>query len=189
MYHPVVAPTILIVDDDELFQRALRRSLDAFGGPSQVMVASTVDAAIEALEHHAIDLVLLDVCLGDGSGVRVADHAWRQSPAPAIIAMSGQAPRNDVFRLAQLGVHAYFEKSELPLSAEALLEVASRAQPIEPHVKRLVGRRSLGDVVGNVRRCMRDQALAKSGGNVSRASRELGVTRRAIQKARKRDAE
>ncbi|MBX3274644.1 MAG: response regulator [Sandaracinaceae bacterium] len=182
-----MARTILIVEDDELFVRALRRSLASAPEPPRVLVVGSAEAAVEALDGQAIDLVLLDVCLGSGgSGVAVADYAWRRTPAPAIIAMSGEATRADVFTLAQLGVHAYFEKTELPRTLEELLAVASHPPPIEPHVKRLVGRRSLGDVVGRVRECMRDQALAMSEGNVSRASRELGVTRRAIQKAQRR---
>lgn len=179
----------LIVDDDVAFARSLERGMRAAGW--RVKTARSVADAIDTLKGGTFDLVMLDVCLGSESGITVAEAAWQLAPAPAVIAMSGAARREDVFRLAQLGVRAFVEKTEIASRIDELMSLASRPVPLGPHVRAQVGQRSIREAVFEVREGMLEQALAESRGSIRRASKILGISRQSLQQmvARRQDEE
>ena len=126
--------------------------------------------------------MLLDVRLPDGNGLGIAKLAARLQPKPRIIALSGQATATEAFELALAGVCAFLPK---PISLSTLcatLElVLSRPFYIDPFFKDLVGVVSLHDARDDLRRAMVVEALARAGGNKTRAAEILGVTRQAVQ--------
>jgi two-component system nitrogen regulation response regulator GlnG len=77
---------VLLVDDDEALRSAVARALRTNG--RAIEAVGTVGAALEALAR-GFDLVLLDVRLPDGSGVRVAEAASAMQPSPLIVVVSG----------------------------------------------------------------------------------------------------
>lgn len=171
--------TVLVVDDDVLVRRALTRDLRGRG--CAVVQAGGVEAALRILDERVIDVVILDVCLGARSGVEVAEHAWRMRLAPAVVAISGLASRGEVFALGQLGVRAFIDKAELSERMGELLELARRPTRLEPQIKGQVGHVPIHDAIGAVRTQMLAQALAKSSGSTTKAGRELGISRQAVQ--------
>ncbi|HJL18082.1 MAG TPA: response regulator [Sandaracinaceae bacterium LLY-WYZ-13_1] len=170
---------VLLVEDEPGMRLALRRLLEPRS--ERVEEATSVVEAIEALETGAFDLVVLDVRLGDQSGVRVAEAIVGLPRAPAVVAVSGDASPEEAFSLARCGVRAYVPKGELPDRLDELVAMAREAPPVEGIAKAQVGARSVRDVQEVVREMMLDQALAESGGNQSEAARRLGVTRQAVQ--------
>ena len=66
---PAAEPTepVLIVDDEKNIRRTLRMVLE--GGGSTVYEAGTIAEAQDLLNRHEIDLVLLDVKLGEENGI------------------------------------------------------------------------------------------------------------------------
>ncbi|HSQ66806.1 MAG TPA: response regulator [Polyangiaceae bacterium] len=77
---------VLVVEDDAALRSAVCRALRS--GERVIEEASTCAEAFEALKHGC-DLLLLDVRLPDGSGVRVAEAAAAASPSPLIVVVSG----------------------------------------------------------------------------------------------------
>lgn len=61
----------MVVDDHAAFRRQATRLLDA-AGFDVVGWAVTCDGAVEAVERLRPEVVLLDVCLPDGSGAALA---------------------------------------------------------------------------------------------------------------------
>lgn len=179
-------PSVLIVEDDSLFRRSLKRFALPFA--EEVWEAESVAEANEKLELHP-HLLLLDVRLGDGSGIEVAEQAGRLMPAPLIVAFSGEASAEEAFRLAQLGVRQYLQK---PFRLEELDEAIDAAQAgppfLAPHIAGAVGHLELGALKSQVRYTMVRQALALTGGNRSAAARMLGVSRQALQHIVRHDA-
>ncbi len=171
---------VLLVDDDEALRSAVARALRSNG--RTIEAVGTVGAAIEALER-GFDLVLLDVRLPDGSGVRVAEAASSMQPSPLIVVVSGEASAPEAFTLAQLGVVQFVTK---PFSLDELvaaIDLVHHARvKLAPIVRSYVGHADLRDVQDNVRRAMVEQALALANGNRSVAAKLLRVTRQAIQK-------
>ncbi len=171
---------VLIVEDDVPLRLAIARALRAPG--RTIEETSTCQAALASLPR-GFDLVLLDVRLPDGSGVRVAEAAVECQPLPLIVVLSGEATPQEAFKLAQLGVVRFLSKPfslEDLMSAIALVHMAQvRLAPI---VRACVGQSDMRDVADSVRRTMVREALAISRGNRSEAAKLLRVTRQAIQK-------
>jgi two-component system CitB family response regulator len=82
-----VSHHILIVEDSELAASALRLLIEAMG--QRVSVAHTVAAALAVVDRDPPSLILLDLTLPDGSGLRVAHHVGARDAVPIVIAMTG----------------------------------------------------------------------------------------------------
>lgn len=117
------AKHILLVEDDDTNRKLVRIVLA--GGRYRISEAASVEAALALLAHEKPDLLLLDIRLGDGSGLEViqkvrADPAFDQIPALAITA---QAMKNDEGRFLAAGFDGYLSK---PLDTRRLPEVVAR---------------------------------------------------------------
>lgn len=116
--------TILLVEDDPTNRKLVRVVL----GDRQryrILEASTAAEAMEELRHVKPDLLLLDIRLGEGSGLDVigavrADSSFDDVPAVAITA---QAMKNDEQRFLAAGFDGYLSK---PVDTRQLPEVVER---------------------------------------------------------------
>jgi two-component system, response regulator RegA len=175
---------VLVVEDQEAVRRTMVRLLEPRA--AHFLEAATVRQAVAILRKQRVELVLLDVCLGEESGVAVAAAAARQTPAPAVVAVSGAASAQEAFALAQHGVRAFIPKSALALRIDELAGLARDAPPLESFLKAQVGVRSVGEMQEAVRDLMLEQALGLEDGNQAAAARRLGVTRQAVQQMMRR---
>ena len=88
---------VLLVEDDELNQALVRAILARSASPvlrgAQLATAGSLAQARVALAADAIDIVLLDMRLPDGSGLELAAELQHPSDRvpPAVIALSGAA--------------------------------------------------------------------------------------------------
>jgi len=172
---------VLIVEDHKPLRQALARAARGWG--AEVLEAGSVREAAARLAQHP-DLVIVDVALPDGNARPIVELAVRLRPAPAVIAMSGQASAEEAFELARIGARRYLPK---PISLEDLnraVEAALRDRPdLTPLVAAHVGNTPMRQVLDQVRGVMVDEALAKEHGSRSGAARMLGVSRQAVQQA------
>lgn len=80
------SPTLLVVDDEELF---LRTALDGFAGSApgtKVLTANNGQLAIELLDRHHVDLVVTDLKMPKLDGFGLLAHMSRRHPGiPAIV--------------------------------------------------------------------------------------------------------
>src|SRR3979411_1058377 len=74
---------ILVVDDDIGIQRALQRSLSAYG--FEVRAVSSGEEALEEISRERPDLVLLDLGLPGMSGLEVCEKIRAESNLPIIV--------------------------------------------------------------------------------------------------------
>ena len=82
---------ILIVEDDEVLGRVLRRVLSQEG--YSVILATTVAQAIELDLEQRPQVGLLDLCLPDGDGVQLADALRAQHPGLPLVLMTAYPSR------------------------------------------------------------------------------------------------
>jgi len=113
---------ILLVEDDDTNRKLVRIVL---GDGYRISEAVSVEQALALLQHEKPDLLLLDIRLGDGSGLDViravrADPAFDQVPALAITA---QAMKDDESRFLAAGFDAYLSK---PIDTRRLPETVAR---------------------------------------------------------------
>jgi two-component system, cell cycle sensor histidine kinase and response regulator CckA len=122
---PIVVVTVLVVDDRNMARRIASRILSEEG--FRVLEADGMGEALEVLAQARgrIDLVMLDVVLADGDGVKLARQIQEDWPAQRILFMSGFAAevlaRNGLRNLDVPFLAKPFTRSELLTKvAEAL---------------------------------------------------------------------
>src|SRR5690349_13160865 len=106
---------VLVVEDDERTAAFLADNLRADG--FRVAVAAEADEAVRAIEVRRPDLVLLDLTLGDTSGLSVLDRVrsadgigTRIDPGLPVIVLSGRGADVDRVRGFKRGADDYVVK-------------------------------------------------------------------------------
>jgi two-component system KDP operon response regulator KdpE len=98
---------VLVVDDDIGIQRALQRSLSAYG--YEVSAVSTGEEALAEISRERPDLVLLDLGLPGMSGLEVCEKIRAESNLP-IIVLSIKNAEHDKVHALDLGADDYVSK-------------------------------------------------------------------------------
>ena len=96
---------VVLVDDHALFRSGVRAELE--GRAEVVAEAGGVEEAVAAIREHRPDVVLLDVHMPDGGGVRVIQEA----PGPCYLALSVSDAAEDVIATIRAGARGYVTKS------------------------------------------------------------------------------
>jgi DNA-binding NarL/FixJ family response regulator len=116
-------PTVVIVDDHELFRAGVRAELE---GLVEVRAeAGAVEAAVRAIDEHKPDVVLLDVHMPGGGGVEVIREVARTRPAQRFLALSVSDAAEDVIAIIRAGARGYVTKS---ISGPELAEAVRRVR-------------------------------------------------------------
>src|SRR5881227_3035709 len=123
---PLKKTTVLTADDDPQLLRLVMRNLQLEG--YEVLMASDGKQALEQIEAHQPDLVLLDVMMPKLDGFTVCQRVREFSSVPIII-VTARGQDQDKVRGLDLGADDYLTK---PFSVEELLarvrSVLRRAQ-------------------------------------------------------------
>jgi two-component system, NarL family, response regulator DevR len=82
---------VVICDDHTLFREAVANIIDNHPDMTVVAGASSVDEGIEALKIHEPDVAVIDVRLGEGSGIVVAQWAKANLSSTKVIMISAFA--------------------------------------------------------------------------------------------------
>lgn len=124
---------ILVVDDEPPIQRMLRRNLTV--GGYEVLVAEDGKQALEMVQLHQPDVILLDLCLpGEYSGLDVCRQV-RHSMQTPIIVLSAVTEEKQKVEALDLGADDYltkpFSDDELQARVRACLRRASASESSE----------------------------------------------------------
>jgi DNA-binding NarL/FixJ family response regulator len=115
------APSVVIVDDHELFRAGVRAEL---GGLVEVRSeAGTVEEAVATTLREKPDVVLLDVHMPGGGAVEVIRQVSVVRPAQRFLALSVSDAAEDVIAVIRAGARGYVTKS---ISAEELADAVQR---------------------------------------------------------------
>jgi two-component system response regulator HydG len=99
---------VLVLDDEELLLKALERILRPEG--HEVRLASSLDAARHDLSDPALDVVLVDLFLGNASGLDVLDWVARERLEVEVIVMTGHASIESAVGCMRRGAFDYLAK-------------------------------------------------------------------------------
>jgi DNA-binding NarL/FixJ family response regulator len=102
-------PRILLVDDHRLFAEAVRSAL-ANAGFDIVEVVSNGERALDAVESHRPDLVLLDLNIPRFDGVDLGALMLSRHPELRLIMVTGYSDTSALRRAMRAGFHGFISK-------------------------------------------------------------------------------
>ena len=119
-FHTNEKAVVLILEDDVDLAEELEYSLKASG--FEAVVANTVRAFWKHVEHHEVDLLVVDLSLPDGYGVDVIREIRTRSNVPIIIT-SGRFEVEERVAGIEIGADDYLSK---PYNSRELIAKLSR---------------------------------------------------------------
>lgn len=125
-------PTVLIVDDAELFRQALRA---AFAQEGFEVVAAAADAmgAIDLAREHRPDLVMLDLLMPGMSGLEVLGSIIKASPRSRVVLLTSSESAEDLLAAVKGGAAGYLTKdTALPRLVSAMHDVLEGGAAVSP---------------------------------------------------------
>ena len=126
-------PSVVIVDDHELFRAGVRSELAAH--VDVVGDADGVESAVPTILHAEPDVVLLDVHMPGGGGVEVIRQVTRVRPEQRFLALSVSDAPDDVIAVIRAGARGYVTKSISPAElADAVRRVADGDAVFSPRL-------------------------------------------------------
>jgi two-component system response regulator RegA len=158
----------LIIDDDPVFSTTLARSLTRRG--DRVAVANDADTALVAATD-AIDRVVLDLRLGNDSGLRLLPALRARLPLARIIILTGFGSIATAVQAVREGADDYLPK---PTRLKDLLSAFEGAGGTPEEFPTMSPRRLEWEHIQRV--------LAEENGNFTQAARRLGMHRRTLQR-------
>jgi DNA-binding NarL/FixJ family response regulator len=116
-------PSVVIVDDHELFRAGVRAELE---GLVEIRAeVGAVEQAVIAILREEPDVALLDVHMPGGGGVEVIRQVARERPAQRFLALSVSDAAEDVIAVIRAGARGYVTKS---ISGEELAGAITRVR-------------------------------------------------------------
>ncbi len=162
---PKAAESILLIDDDVTFCLTLASSLRRRGFTA--LVAHSVDEGLSEARAWCPSKVVVDLRLGERSGLDVIQILKDELPETKVVMLTGYGSINTAVQATKLGAVQYVTK---PLSVDALLSAFDGDAPSEAPSLQSVEWEHI------------QRVLSECEGNVSEAARRLGLHRRSLQR-------
>ncbi len=102
-------PTVVIVDDHEIFRAGVRSELE--GLVDVLADVGSVEEAVRVVLDRKPDVVLLDVHMPGGGGVEVIRKVGDVAPAQRFLALSVSDAAEDVIAVVRAGARGYVTKT------------------------------------------------------------------------------
>ena len=109
--------SILLVDDEQDFVRALAKRLTA--RKMTVETAENGKVALEKMRDYNFDVVVLDLAMPVMDGIETLKHILENEPDQQVILLTGHATIESAFESTKLGASDFLQK---PVDFSTLLE-------------------------------------------------------------------
>ena len=160
--------TVLVVDDDTVLLSALERDLRARG--LTVLPEPSADRALEIARTRRPDCALVDLCIGDESGIDLLHELKAVLPDLLVVLLTGHGGVQHAVDAFHGGAVDFLQKPVGGLQLMQALEKAiARARGPSPTLARAE--------FEHITRVLHD-----CNGNISEAARRLGIHRRSLQR-------
>lgn len=163
---------LLLVDDDVDFCDALARALTRRG--MAVTTAYGVDEALQTAERIAPDLAVVDLRIGEASGLQLVEQLCREDPEIKVVMLTAFASISTAVEAIKLGAVHYLTKPAEPDDILAAFERIDGDASVEPAPAPMSVRRLEWEHIQRV--------LAEHNNNISAAARALNMHRRTLQR-------
>jgi len=117
--------TLLVIDDESNIRFSIEQVLAGQG--LEVLGAASAEEGLALCAEHNPDVILLDIKLGQRSGLELFDELRRQSPKSLVVFITGHGTTETAIEAMKRGAYEYLVK---PLDAIQLQQVVAQALEI-----------------------------------------------------------
>lgn len=180
---------IAVVEDEPHTRQALVGRLQAEPNLEVIVQAGTLAQARALLAECAVDVLIVDLGLPDGSGLELIDEQRRRAPHCAILVLTVFGDEHKLVRAIECGARGYLLKDESSIGlVDAIGELLAGGAPLSPAIARhLIGRmqapptaRSAEAPEALTAREIEVLQLAAKGYNHTEVARLLGLSRNTV---------
>ena len=125
-------PSVVVVDDAELFREALKM---AFAQEGFTVLADAADAmsGIDIAREHQPDLVMLDILMPGMSGLEAVGAILKASPKSRVVLLTSSESAEDLLSAVRVGASGYLTKdTPLPRLVAAMHDVLGGGAAVSP---------------------------------------------------------
>ena len=167
-------PSILLVDDDEVFRNRLARAFVDRG--YDVRTGHDYDTGLASAKEDSPEFAVIDLKMTGRGGLELVKAISEIDPQTKIVVLTGYGSIATAIDAVRLGATYYLSK---PADADDIVNAFARGQapPLEPpevEYKAPSLARAEWEHINRV--------LSDCGGNISEAARRLGIHRRSLQR-------
>jgi two-component system response regulator RegA len=167
-------PPILLVDDDVAFVERLAKAFEARG--FSAVAKGSCKEARASLDQNEFSGAVIDLRLGDGSGLELVSKIQERCPDIPIVVLTGFGSIATALEAVRIGARDYLTKPADPdqiLTALRMTSEAGSAGLEVPFQTPSLDRVEWEYIQWVLKECE---------GNISKASRLLGINRRSLQR-------
>lgn len=179
---------LVVVDDHPVFRMGLVALLGSLAGLRVVAEADSIASALDAVTTHRPDVVIMDLHLGDESGVEATRQIVARQPNLGVLVVTMVDEEDTVFAAMRAGARGYLLKGAGPVEIErAVRAVAAGEVLLAPQV----AARTLPLLMGGTRRTVPFPALTDrehevlelvaQGLDNTRIARRLGLSDKTVR--------
>jgi two-component system response regulator RegA len=167
-------PSILLVDDDEVFRNRLARAFVERG--YEVRTGADFDTAMAAAHADSPEFAVVDLKMPGRGGLELVQALHELDPQTKVVVLTGYGSIATAIDAVRLGAVYYLSK---PADADDIVNAFARGeapplQPPEVEYRAPSLARAEWEHISRV--------LSDCGGNISEAARRLGIHRRSLQR-------
>ena len=165
-------PNLLIVDDDEVFCQVLSKALQK--REYHVSIAYNLQQAVELAQLQHLEFAVVDLRIGNDSGLNVIKSLVSSEPAIRIVVLTGYASISTAVESIKLGAIHYLTK---PADVDDILKAFYHDEgnaDIDLQTQPMSAKRMEWEHLQKV--------LHDHDGNISGAARAMGMHRRTLQR-------
>jgi len=168
-------PSILIVDDDEVFRTRLGRAFDARGYDTRT--SGDYTGAVDFARDESPEFAVVDLRMPGPGGLELVRELKKIDPATKVVILTGYGSIATAIDAIRLGATHYLPK---PADADDIVAAFARgaAPPLDPPAPEYTEAPSLARAEWE----HINRVLSDCGGNISESARRLGIHRRSLQR-------
>ncbi len=170
------ARPLLLVDDDATFLRVLARALGSRG--FDVITAASFEEARALARRHQPRYCVLDLKLGEESGLRLIPELHTLVPDMRVLLLTGYASIATAVEAIKRGAHDYLAK---PVDADAVVRALLDGDN-DPEEHELPDTPEQPLALRRLEWEHIQRVLTECDGNISETARRLGMHRRTLQR-------
>ncbi|MEM7232328.1 MAG: response regulator [Planctomycetota bacterium] len=171
------AISVLIVDDDEVFRERLGEAFRRRG--FEVRTAANYDQASATAQVDSPEWAIVDLRMPRSSGLDVVSRLKDIDPSTRVVVLTGYGSIATAVDAMRLGAHDYLSK---PADADQLIAALNANGKQEGETPEAPAPSVETPSLARVEWEHIQRVLNDSGGNISEASRRLGIHRRSLQR-------